>query len=209
MWRSHLLLILCVACSGESSVDPPTGESPVGAAAALTIHYSGDAAQAVAVSCADGTSTRATFKGGVATIGGLPTDGCTISFRGGAPGSFGPVGGGVALRCDIVQPTLAWRCVDAAAPAADHQRGAPRAGERGLLTVNYSGDAAQAVALSCPDGSRQRAAFVGGAATFDDVPANDCTISFRGGAPGSFGPVGGGQSVSCVFDEGSGTYSCQ
>ena len=80
----------------------------------------------------------------------------------------------------------------------------------GPLTVSFAGESAQAVALSCSSGANLRASFVGGVAAFDAIPTDDaCTLSFRGGAPGSYGPVHGNMSINCAFDEAGGTYSCR
>lgn len=68
------------------------------------------------------------------------------------------------------------------------------------LTVRLA-DPTQAVSfeVNCPSGFRQRASFVGGSGTLADVPNETCRLIFHGGAPLSYGPVHGGQSLGCSF----------
>jgi hypothetical protein len=57
-------------------------------------------------------------------------------------------------------------------------------------------DANSSVELVCSS-KRDRASFRGGAASFSGVPNEDCQLFFKGGVPGKYGPVRGGQSVTC------------
>ena len=106
-------------------------------------------------------------------------------------------------------------------PVAEHEAAPPattadaepseasRPAPTGPLEVIFSGDAAWAVSLECASGKAERLSFVAGAAVFDDVPVDDtCTIQFRGGAPGSYGPLHGDQAVRCTYDEGASVYAC-
>ena len=65
------------------------------------------------------------------------------------------------------------------------------------LSVRIPGIQASAVEVTCPSGVRKRATVSGEAASVPGVPQEDCTLFLKGGAPGKYGPVKGGQSLSC------------
>ena len=65
------------------------------------------------------------------------------------------------------------------------------------LSVRLPGIQASAVEVTCPSGVRKRATVSGEAASVPGVPQEDCTLFLKGGAPGKYGPVKGGQSLSC------------
>ncbi|MFT5679937.1 MAG: hypothetical protein ACI8RZ_000842 [Myxococcota bacterium] len=62
-----------------------------------------------------------------------------------------------------------------------------------------------AVEVVCSSGFRQRSYFTDGAASFAGMPAESCTLSFKGGPPAQFTPITAG-SWSCSYS-GS-TMSC-
>lgn len=64
------------------------------------------------------------------------------------------------------------------------------------LTVRLPGIQASSVEVVCPS-ARKRAAVSGEAASIPGVPQEECTLFLKGGAPGKYGPVHGGQSLSC------------
>ncbi|MEC7946893.1 MAG: protein kinase [Myxococcota bacterium] len=64
------------------------------------------------------------------------------------------------------------------------------------LTVRLPGIQASSVEVVCPT-ARKRAAVTGESATIPGVPQEECTLFLKGGAPGKYGPVHGGQSLSC------------
>ncbi len=75
------------------------------------------------------------------------------------------------------------------------------------LSLNLTGVQASSVEVTCPSGVRQRASIAGGVASVPAVPQEDCTVFLKGGAPGKYGPVRGGQSLKCTM---SGvTLSCR
>ena len=55
-----------------------------------------------------------------------------------------------------------------------------------------------AVEIQCENGFRSRAYFVGPRAVFTDVPDEDCSVFFKGGAPAK-AAIRGGQHKSCYF----------
>jgi hypothetical protein len=81
------------------------------------------------------------------------------------------------------------------APAAAPKPKAPSG--PATLSVKLPGIQASAVEVTCPSGVRKRANVAGEAASVPGVPQEDCTLFLKGGAPGKYGPVRGGQSLSC------------
>ena len=55
-----------------------------------------------------------------------------------------------------------------------------------------------AVEVICPSGFRQRSHFADYAVTFTGLPAESCTLSFKGGPPAQFSPISAG-SWSCRY----------
>ncbi|MDP6934260.1 MAG: hypothetical protein QGG40_15145, partial [Myxococcota bacterium] len=74
---------------------------------------------------------------------------------------------------------------------------APAVGAGSLRITLQDPSQASKIEIVCPSGFRTRAAFAGGSATVSGVPQESCTVHFKGGAPASFGPVRGGQGLSC------------
>ncbi len=64
------------------------------------------------------------------------------------------------------------------------------------LTVKLA-TGANAFEVTCPSGFRQRTAISGGTGTLQGVPLESCTLFFKGGAPAKYGPVKGGQTLTC------------
>jgi len=62
------------------------------------------------------------------------------------------------------------------------------------------------VELSCPSGYRQRAAVSEHIALFSDVPPDECTLMFKGGAPYRYNPIGWGTWACSVV---SATLVCE
>ncbi|MCB9776946.1 MAG: serine/threonine protein kinase [Alphaproteobacteria bacterium] len=69
----------------------------------------------------------------------------------------------------------------------------------GNITVTISDPSVStSVEVVCPSNYRNRATFAGGRATLTGVPAESCTMFFKGGITQyRFGPVSGGKSLSC------------
>jgi hypothetical protein len=95
-----------------------------------------------------------------------------------------------------------------AAPSAPPPPPPPAPPALGTLTVRVPADQPfTAVEVKCSN-VRERADFRSGTATVPNVPTGEgCQIFFKGGAPASFRPVSGGQTLQCTF-VGS-TASCR
>ncbi|MBL8614121.1 MAG: serine/threonine protein kinase [Deltaproteobacteria bacterium] len=76
---------------------------------------------------------------------------------------------------------------------------APRA-NGGSVSVRLSGAPNTSFEVSCPGGFRGRGSLSGGAGSVSGVPGEDCTVYFKGGPPAKYGPVRGGQSISCTIE---------
>ena len=74
----------------------------------------------------------------------------------------------------------------------------------GSGTINFAvtGGSATMVEVTCPSGYRKRANLSAGSATLTGLPRGEqCTAHFKGGAPASFSPVTGGQSLRCALTD--------
>lgn len=68
----------------------------------------------------------------------------------------------------------------------------------GPLTITLTEGNATGVEVKCAgSGFRQRGSFTGGKVTVPNVPAEDCELHFKGGAPAMYRPVRGNQTVTC------------
>ena len=69
----------------------------------------------------------------------------------------------------------------------------------GELTIQIGVDIMfTAAEVVCPSGFRQRDYFTDQAAAFTGLPAEACTLSFKGGPPAQFSPISAG-SWSCRY----------
>ncbi|MCB9760090.1 MAG: protein kinase [Alphaproteobacteria bacterium] len=59
----------------------------------------------VEVTCPSGFRQRGRVSGGSASVTGVPSENCTLHFKGGAPAKFAPVRGGQSLNCSIIGTT--------------------------------------------------------------------------------------------------------
>ena len=76
----------------------------------------------------------------------------------------------------------------------------------GTLTIRIAhGASFTAAEVICPSGYRQRAVFTNGTADLPDLPAEQCTLLFKGGPPAKFTPITAG-TWQCSYS-GS-TLSC-
>ncbi len=93
-------------------------------------------------------------------------------------------------------------CEGEPAPVAE----APRAPERvaapdaSTLIITMTDESpTTGVEVSCPSGFRLRVSFEGGVATVPGVPAEHCSVHFKGPVNARFQPVKGGQSLLCYL----------
>jgi len=80
----------------------------------------------------------------------------------------------------------------------------PKAPKVGSGTINFAvtGGSATMVEVTCPSGYRKRANLNAGSASLTGLPRGEqCTAHFKGGAPASFNPVTGGQSLRCALTD--------
>ena len=59
--------------------------------------------------------------------------------------------------------------------------------------------AASAIEITCPGGFRKRASLGGGVGSISDVPQENCSLYFKGGAPAKFAGVSGGRTLNCAI----------
>jgi hypothetical protein len=56
-----------------------------------------------------------------------------------------------------------------------------------------------AVEVLCPSGVRKRGYFSNGSTRIAGIPAEACSLNFKGGAPAKYSPVSGGVSLKCSY----------
>ncbi|MFT5684204.1 MAG: serine/threonine protein kinase [Myxococcota bacterium] len=61
---------------------------------------------AVEVICPSGVRERGYFSNGNARVTGIPSENCSLNFKGGAPAKFSPVSGGASLKCSYSGSTM-------------------------------------------------------------------------------------------------------
>jgi hypothetical protein len=85
----------------------------------------------------------------------------------------------------------------ASAPAAPTRPVAP---DGSTLLITMTDDSpTTGVEVSCPSGFRLRVSFEDGVATVPGVPAEHCSVHFKGPVNARFQPVRGGQSLLCYL----------
>lgn len=84
----------------------------------------------------------------------------------------------------------------------------PTLSEGEPLTIKHAGGVARVLVVRCPSGE-ERGALQGEAVTFPHVPDEDCAVAFEGDAPGGWGPVKGGQTITCDYDGAEATWACE
>ncbi len=68
-----------------------------------------------------------------------------------------------------------------------------------LLITMTDGSPTTGVEITCPSGYRSRASFVEGTVSVPSVPAEACTVHFKGPVNARYGPVRGGLSLLCYI----------
>ena len=114
---------------------------------------------------------KATVSGGVATFDSVP-DNCTVDL---------------IRRTGVIDKPGTWTCgLDGC--TMDDVHHAPISDAAGRINVVITGETGgnSSLEVTCPSGYRLRADISEATATFDDVPAEDCLLSFKGGAPAKF-----------------------
>ncbi|MEZ4318069.1 MAG: hypothetical protein R3F61_11215 [Myxococcota bacterium] len=96
-------------------------------------------------------------------------------------------------------------------PAPTEDNGGGPAGTPGRISITVPGDVhVTAFEVSCPSGFRERGKFAAGASTaaLDNVPAEDCAITFKGGTINHKFTGRGGRSYTCT-KLGSSSLACK
>ena len=106
--------------------------------------------------------------------------------------------------CVDPQPCPPCDCEDDAEPppVAEAPAGPtrPAVPDGSTLLITMTGDApTTGVEVSCPGGFRLRVMFEDGLATVPGVPAEHCSVHFKGPVNARFQPVRGGQSLLCYL----------
>lgn len=107
---------------------------------------------------------------------------------------------GEAGRCEDPRPCPPCDCEDeqppaTSAPAAPER---PEAPDGTTLLITMTDDSpTTGVEVSCPSGFRLRVSFEDGVASVPGVPAEHCSVHFKGPVNARFQPVRGGQSLLC------------
>ena len=83
---------------GGSKAAAPAPRAPSGPAN-VSLNMPGIPATAVEINCPGGTRKKVAVQGGKATFSAIPQEDCTIFTKGGQPGKYGPVRGGMSLTC--------------------------------------------------------------------------------------------------------------
>ena len=104
-------------------------------------------------------------------------------------------------RCVDPQPCPPCPCEQAPEPAtpAPAPPAAPLpAAEAGALIVTMAeASPSTGIEVTCPGGFRQRTPLQDGVARVEGLPAEACTVFFKGPVNARFAPVQGGQSLRC------------
>ncbi len=114
-------------------------------------------------------------------------------------------------QCEDPQPCPPCDCEDDAPPPTSTTPAAPErppVPDGTTLLITMTDDSpTTGVEVSCPSGFRLRVPFEDGVATVPGVPAQHCSVHFKGPVSARFSPVKGGQSLLCYL-QGS-TAVCQ
>ena len=136
----------------------------------LTVNVSDPYVIAVVLEC-DGNLMKATVRDGRAAFDAVP-EGCTVDL---------------IRRTGVIDQPGEWTCgLDGC--SMDDVHHAEISNAPGRINVVVTGDIAGASSLevTCPSGHRARQELQEATATFNDVPAEDCDLLFKGGAPAKF-----------------------
>jgi hypothetical protein len=106
-------------------------------------------------------------------------------------------------QCVDPTPCPPCPCAEAPAPPPAPPAPVPPPAPRptvanGGLIITMTGEApVTGIEVVCPGGFRQRAAFEEGVAAVAGVPAEACTVNFKGPVSARFTPVHGGLALRC------------
>jgi hypothetical protein len=107
-------------------------------------------------------------------------------------------------QCVDPQPCPPCDCEEQAEPPEEAREPAPPVrptvpdGTTLLITMT-DGSPTTGVEVSCPGGFRLRISLEAGVATVPGVPAEHCSVHFKGPVNARFSPVRGGQSLLCYI----------
>ena len=88
--------------SGSTSSGGAASSAPKVAAGTLAVTLVGSSATTMEVTCPSGYRKRASVTGGKASLGDVPSESCTVLFKGaGAPVKYSPVSGGMRKTCTV------------------------------------------------------------------------------------------------------------
>ncbi|MCP4807566.1 MAG: protein kinase [Proteobacteria bacterium] len=92
--------------SGSTSSGGAGASAPKVAAGTLSVTLVGSSATTMEVTCPSGYRKRASVTGGKASLSDVPSESCTVLFKGaGAPVKYSPVGGGMRKTCTVTGVT--------------------------------------------------------------------------------------------------------
>jgi hypothetical protein len=142
----------------------------------LTVNISDPYVIAVVLEC-DGSLMKATVRDGRAMFDAVP-EGCTVDL---------------IRRTGLIDQAGEWTCgLDGC--TMDDVHHAEISDATGRINVVVTGDIAgtSSLEVACLSGHRARQVLEEATATFDGVPAEDCSLLFKGGAPAKFRGIGQG-----------------
>jgi len=88
---------------GGPAPAPRPSSAPVHISIPGTARYPGG----VEITCPSGFRRRGAFSGQTATVADVPSESCTLYFKGGSPAQFSPVSGGSSYSCEFPAPGTA------------------------------------------------------------------------------------------------------
>ena len=139
-------------------------------AAPLTIHIEDPYVIAVVLEC-DNDLKKATVRDNKALFPDIPKN-CKVDL---------------IRRTGVIDEAGVWSCgLDGCKQDDVHH--APISNAPGRINVVFTGDSGGTLALelTCSSGHRERVDVKEATTIFNDVPAEDCTIQFKGGVPARF-----------------------
>jgi serine/threonine protein kinase len=95
------------APSSGPAPTPRPSSSSAGGNVGVTIPADARYPGGVEITCPNGFRARGAFSGQTATVPGVPSESCTLFFKGGSPAQFRPVSGGRNYRCTFPAPGTA------------------------------------------------------------------------------------------------------
>lgn len=204
MWFVSQMMFGLVAAAGATTPTASPTASPT--ANPTTFELISDhppAVSKVEIQCPDGYRRQQTARTRFA-FDDVPEGVCTAVVVGATTARFRPVLAGEQYRCRADAESLfcnADREEERAEPADVVSDGPPANSGASSSTVQVTitdPSIAGWGLLTCADGMRIKATFVGSRAVFKGVPAEECSLSLKGASPVKYHGVWPGDRVSCA-----------